>query len=371
MHQNDHYRRALEDKQRVPVDFAHRLVRRENTARSSLRRDTHELLATNGFDLPPKSKHMPTLAQMSRSRTPKARLTTPSNLATYPGVTFHHQAVAMNEEVAVCLSNPEKESVRSLRKAMRHLEGQFKLLELLGSLPQQTDQTDAVWVQLKKIRHASGMVRDLDAHLELIHEGHTVQTRLHKDSQDESIHRESKHLLKHLNKRRKREAMKLVHTLRTGQGELRVALENLEHALKPSHGRIVTAKKLAMLIQRWCRVNTTLPCRPRSVSRSKDSHTVDMKANTILEETRLHALRKAAKLCRYMNESLEIDFGTAKRKSIQFKAIQDAGGRWHDLLLLESIAVKRNGKHSELAKLYASRRDAALADYRLRIAALP
>jgi hypothetical protein len=62
---------------------------------------------------------------------------------------------------------------------------------------------------------------------------------------------------------------------------------------------------------------------------------------------------------------------TAKRKSNQFKAIQDAGGRWHDLLLFEAIAKKRNGKHSELTKLYASRRDAALADYRLRLATSP
>ena len=95
-----------------------------------------------------------------------------------------------------------------------------------------------------------------------------------------------------------------------------------------------------------------------------------MRAIKMLDEYELHKLRKAAKLCRYMAESLPPGCVTATKLADQFRAIQEAGGHWHDWLLLHKIVAKHKGRYADLTQRYAKRENVTLADYRQRLAAL-
>ena len=88
-----------------------------------------------------------------------------------------------------------------------------------------------------------------------------------------------------------------------------------------------------------------------------------------MDENAMHALRKSAKLCRYMAES---DPGDAALRQIaeRYEALQEAGGKWHDWLLLTQLAGRFHGRKSDLSLRYHKHRDAALAEYRLRLADL-
>ncbi len=71
-----------------------------------------------------------------------------------------------------------------------------------------------------------------------------------------------------------------------------------------------------------------------------------------------------------MAESLPTDLPAAKQIASRFEAIQEAGGKWHDWLLLQEIAAKHHGKDAALTDRYTQHRDAALASYQTHLATL-
>ena len=87
-----------------------------------------------------------------------------------------------------------------------------------------------------------------------------------------------------------------------------------------------------------------------------------------LDEETLHELRKAAKQCRYMAESLPEGSPQAKKLAQRFEYLQEAGGRWHDWLMLEAMSARVHGKKAPLTERYRNHRDAALAEYHLQLA---
>ena len=73
-------------------------------------------------------------------------------------------------------------------------------------------------------------------------------------------------------------------------------------------------------------------------------------------------MRKAAKLCRYMAESAPEGSGV-KQRAEQFEAVQEAGGKWHDWLLLARLSKGFHGKKAELTARYTAHSEQALAEY--------
>jgi CHAD domain-containing protein len=79
-------------------------------------------------------------------------------------------------------------------------------------------------------------------------------------------------------------------------------------------------------------------------------------------QTKLHGVRKAAKLARYMVEG-----GDDAALAAEYENIQNIGGGWHDSLTLRRTAHDHLGKHSELVRIFAGQEDAMLAEFRMTL----
>jgi len=116
--------------------------------------------------------------------------------------------------------------------------------------------------------------------------------------------------------------------------QLEPHLESMMEELEPLAG--MPAAKLTAFIRDWYRTRVG-----EAESESRP-------------ERRMHGIRKAAKLARYM-----ADGGVAAGLAKKFEAVQEAGGRWHDSLTLWAAARERLGKRSELAAVLEEREAAA------------
>ena len=79
----------------------------------------------------------------------------------------------------------------------------------------------------------------------------------------------------------------------------------------------------------------------------------------------LHEIRKRAKLARYLAESAPRSATAARRLAAQFERLQQAGGEWHDWLVLAQVA---NGELSpsgqKLPQRFAAHAAHALGTFR-------
>ena len=87
-----------------------------------------------------------------------------------------------------------------------------------------------------------------------------------------------------------------------------------------------------------------------------------------LDESTLHDMRKVAKQCRYMAESLPEGSPESKKLAQRFEYLQESGGTWHDWLSLECAAADVLGKKAPLTERYRNHRNAALAEFHLQLA---
>ena len=78
-------------------------------------------------------------------------------------------------------------------------------------------------------------------------------------------------------------------------------------------------------------------------------------ADTKDDVTRLHDIRKAAKVTRYMGENAGGRTNAALRLAEQMEELQEAGGRWHDCLTLAEAAALRLGDSSSLPSHFSKR----------------
>lgn len=276
--------------------------------------------------------------------------------------------MALDAAMLVAVTAAEVGAVHKLRTGTRRVEAYMRLLELLESEEpakpaRYAKQADAVRRRLKKVRRAAGAVRDLDVQAEAIRYDAPAKSAVHEGSPGERMRQQAKQLRKHLKGQREAEAGKLIAVLQAEEQKLAASLRALEVALAPMSEPSLTSASLARSIKAWF-VQTaanTLKVKPGTAPENLRL------AIGKLSDDQLHNLRKAAKLCRYMAESAPE--GTRLRGTAgQFEAVQEAGGKWHDWLLLAKLSRRFHGSKADLTCRYLRHRDAALAEYRLKLA---
>ncbi|HEY1964594.1 MAG TPA: CHAD domain-containing protein, partial [Acidobacteriaceae bacterium] len=142
-------------------------------------------------------------------------------------------------------------------------------------------------------------------------------------------------------------AQKLQKKLRRRQAEIALLLESLLEALAPVEAFALAPVQLTTLARDWFAENE--PPEPDGAADDPDY---------------LHALRKNAKLARYIAENAPRSAKTPRRTAASFESVQEAGGHWHDWLVLAEIASARLGPSSPLSKLFNQRCRLALTVYR-------
>jgi CHAD domain-containing protein len=278
---------------------------------------------------------------------------------------FQERVTSLTEALSVCRPSQKEREVHRLRSATRRMEAQLVLLELSQTLPPDMNQVRKVRKRLKTVRRAAGSVRDLDVQIKLIDQ---AENELQNVAHDDQVRLAARQISEHLQQQRGHEASRLERIVRSEGMKLATALHELESTVRLVQKPVVPAKQLVTRIERWFYENSTRSHHPLSSPPRQNDLAGGLLAVEDRNIERFHKIRKVAKLCRYMLESLPRRSLAARHLTSQFEAIQEAGGHWHDWLLLEQTAAQGKGKQTELAKNYAARRDIALENYRQRLA---
>jgi len=260
--------------------------------------------------------------------------------AAYPVHVLNEHVTALASAIDDCLKNPELKPVHRLRTGTRRIEGQ---LALFGAIPEFTLQKNRKRLRrvLKKIRRAAGNVRDLDVQMETIDGLRTSGAAVWK--------RDRTRLHDLLNEERKAAAEELNTTLGRNGKDLKQLLKKLVKQLEPEEKLALNPQHLAELTRVWFAGRVAV----------QESGTDD--------PDQLHAIRKAAKLARYIAENAPNSANPARAIAERFEAVQEAGGRWHDDLILAGIARERLGASSQLTQELERRCLAALKRYQKRL----
>jgi CHAD domain-containing protein len=284
------------------------------------------------------------------------------------------QVMALDAAMLVAVANAEVGPVHKLRTSTRRVEAQMTLLEALAGgskplvLPNHADEMAAVKKRLRKVRRAAGAVRDLDVQCEAILLDAPAKTEVHEGTPGDSIRKEAKKLRKHLADRRDWEAETLKQLLQKQEQKLATSLHALEQTLNPANRRVVSQAVLVDRIEHWFKQAThaAVQMQPKVGESAKDALQRSVQG---LSGDALHTVRKAAKLCRYMAESAPKG-SPAQALAQRFEDIQEAGGIWHDWLLLQQLSARVIGKNAALTERYRRHRDAALEEYHLKLVEL-
>ncbi len=283
--------------------------------------------------------------------------------------------VALDAAMLVAITSTEVGAVHKLRTTTRRVQSHLELLELLGHgdhpmrLPEHHSQARAVTQRLRRIRRAAGAVRDLDVQTSMIALDAPQKAAVHNGSTGDVVRKQAKKLRKHLEAQRDDEAKKLVAVLKDEEQDLAASLRDLEQMIKPANRRGITSAALLEHAEEFFATHVKSALRERRPRKNEDAHERLQRRLERLDEDALHTIRKAAKLCRYMVETAP-EGTPAREAAAQFEAVQEAGGHWHDWLLLQQLATDFHGRNAELAHRYETHTNAALADYRLRLSEL-
>ena len=280
---------------------------------------------------------------------------------TWPVHVFHEKVKELDLAIVIARASPRKKFVHDLRTAARSVEAQLTLISFLGRLPAHEDEADEVRKRLKKVRRASSVVRDLDVQRNLIQEDISVGLM------DKSMRHDAKRLRHELNKQRRQQALGLVQVLCEEGPRLMLSLLLLEEKLAPAMMCIVDTKQMTTLIGRWFFHDDKRSPSNFGAGRQTGNLTKIVRSVGLLKKRSLHDLRKAAKLGRYMVDGLLTESSAAKTLADQFEAIHQAGGLWHDRLLLAEIAAKREGNDARLTRQYVKRECVMLTEYRAHL----
>ncbi|MEO8736385.1 MAG: CHAD domain-containing protein [Edaphobacter sp.] len=254
---------------------------------------------------------------------------------------LREMVTAIEAAIPVTIADPKPKSVHKLRAATRRIEAQLELISLLPNLPEHASPAKKARRLLKKLRRFAGRVRDLD-----------VQYKL-TQSKSPKLHQEAHHLRSLFKRQRDDEAERLLHILHKHQPKLTRALEDLLEALAAAEALTVPAARLSQLTVSWYTRNVPV------ATQNPDQ---------------LHAIRKSAKIARYMAESASPAAkpgAPTARLARTFEALQQSGGDWHDWLTLSSIARRELGPSSPLTQSFDSHRERSLRTYRRHLQSLP
>jgi CHAD domain-containing protein len=260
----------------------------------------------------------------------------------YPIQSLRDATTALEASILLCLAKPGKKAVHELRTAIRRVEAQFALLPMLPQLPQHKRQRQKALRLLKKLRRAAGLVRDLDVQRQLI--------RDEAAASHGAIRHEARQLRRELKRKRDDQATHLLKVLHKQTANLRPVFEKLLHTLAPAESLALSERQLTGL------------------AHNLYAHLISGPALAAHNDTaQLHALRKRAKLARYLAESAPPSAAASHRLAAHFEKLQEAGGKWHDWLLLTSIAAGDLGHSASLAERFAARTQSSLRTFKRRL----
>jgi CHAD domain-containing protein len=270
-----------------------------------------------------------------------------SSQSAHPFQTLRETTEALEAAILVCLDNPDKPSVHRLRTTARRIEAQLELFAMLPHLPSHKKEASKALRLLKKLRRAAGQVRDLDVQRDLI-ESEVAGKNGHAHPTSE-LRREGNHLDSKLKRKRNDEARNLQQLLKKHRAEFPQVFEKLLDALAPADSLTLTESHLTTLIREWYAQHT--PC---SSSAPQD-------------HKQLHDIRKCAKLARYLAESSPKSATSAHRLAAHFETLQQAGGKWHDWLLLADLSSTELGHTAKLPQRFSAHADTSLREFKRRL----
>jgi CHAD domain-containing protein len=265
----------------------------------------------------------------------------------HPIQTLRETTEALEAAILVCLDNPDKPSVHRLRTTTRRIEAQFELLAMLPHLPPHKKESRKALRLLKKLRRAAGRVRDLDVQRGLIDT--EVTARNGHARPDTELRKEANSLTSTLKRKRDEEAAELQQLLKKHRFKYPHVFEKLLDALAPAEPLTLTESRLTTLIREWYAQHT--PC---STSAPNDT-------------AQLHDIRKRAKLARYLAESAPKSAISARHLAAHFEDVQQAGGKWHDWLLLHELSAAELGHAAKLPQRFSAHADTSLRDFKRRL----
>jgi CHAD domain-containing protein len=264
----------------------------------------------------------------------------------HPIATLRENTQSLEASVTVCLAKPGKKAVHALRTTTRRIQAQLELLSMLPNLPPHDKPRRKAFRLLKKLRHAAGQVRDIDVQRELIR-NEVAQT----GHANRSLRKEACHLRRELRQQRDAEASHLLDLLQKHRRKLPIVFGKLLHALAPAESLTLTEARLTSLVRGWYTQHIGEQPSPMPPQ----------------DPARLHQIRKHAKLARYLSESAPQSATNAQRLAAHFDNLQQAGGEWHDWLLLADIAASELGKSAQLPDLFTAHADQSLGLYKRRL----
>jgi CHAD domain-containing protein len=263
-----------------------------------------------------------------------------------PLKTLREQSTALEASILECLAKPAKRPVHRLRTSTRRIEAQLQLLALLPEVAPHAKPAQKVLRLLKKIRRAAGVVRDIDVQQDLITE--TTPKKRGSQSADD-VRKDARQLQQDLKRWREKHADELVQLLKKQKTDLPLAFKDLLDSLGDADSLAIGEADLTSRVRTWYSENVPEP------------------APDLDDIEHLHDIRKQAKLARYLAESAPTSAAKARRLASQFEDLQEAGGEWHDWLLLAEIARTHLGNSAELPKRYAARAQKCLRQFERQI----
>jgi CHAD domain-containing protein len=256
-----------------------------------------------------------------------------TSTAVRPIQTLREQITNLEAAITVCLAAPAPKQVHKLRTSTRRVEAQLTLLSLLPNLPPHQKPEKQARRRLKKLRRAAGAIRDLDVQIDLIEEKTSASTKEFSD-----------HLIEVLKQQRAQSEADLLRILKKHQSKLTKSLESLFETLEPAKSHIVPATRLTALVQDWFTQNIPSQALPE-------------------DPDQLHAIRKTAKMARYIAETAPKSARTTRKLAASFESLQQSGGEWHDWLILSAIAHDKLGD-SALTNAFRVHCQTAFTNYR-------
>jgi CHAD domain-containing protein len=265
----------------------------------------------------------------------------------YPLQTLRETTKSLEAAILVCLAKPDKKDVHRLRTSTRRIEAQLELLAILPDLPPHKKEAGKARRLLRKLRRAAGKVRDLDVQRDLI--GDEAAGRNGGSRPTTELRKEAAALRRTLKHKRDEEAGRLQHLLGKHRTDYPVVFKKLLDALGPAESITLTEATLTSLIRDWYARHT-----PGS-------------ASAVQDPAQLHDIRKRAKLARYLAESAPQSATTARRLAAHFEDLQQAGGKWHDWLLLHELSASELGKKATLPQRFATHAENSLRAFKRRL----
>jgi CHAD domain-containing protein len=237
-----------------------------------------------------------------------------------PVATFLSLSLSLKTALAECLDNPTPKTVHWLRATIRRIQATIDLLIDTADLPTLPKRSKRFSESLRRVRRATGKVRDLDAHGELLTD---YKATMGADD-----------LTKHLEATRNIKVQQLQNRIRKDQQDIYRNLDKLETTLASANSLNLSGGILIHL------ATSSLVPALRGLDPNDDDD--------------LHSIRKACKTARYIAEigaeSSKAASGLAKRLQKYQKII----GAWHDHLVLCDESRESLPNDSPLtAKLHA------------------